>query len=478
MLPISHKQLYFLLLFFIGMAGLTYINRLPTGDDAWFAEQSYWFQKEGVIRSEYFRGLLGWEDQILVSHKLFLIFGAGLIYLFGHELPVIQLTGFIFFCIIVLELFFYLYEKEQKLSSWYLLAIFVLVFSNRLLVKMSFQNRPEMMLAALGLGSFLLLRNKETSGGKVALAGVLAGMAFLCHLNGIIYLIGGFGLLIYTRSYRKAMLFGVVGGLTSLFYFVDVIAVDNGFYLWYKQFSADPATQNAFGFSSKLWQLLTYPRMFVHSPEQLALTLLLGFLLWHQRQNLKRLPINLRVYGLLIFFSFWVITKGNSALYMILFIPFMLLLVYELYHMAPFTNRALKWVLVVYLAIGTFGMGQLIYANFKTGNLPVAYENLQKYIPDNKVGFVPLTFFFNEYDDYKRLLTHENYMLHFGKKGLTTAQMAKWAYHKGAGFIVMDYKHKPEKYYPKGGTKFIPHFKLAFYDGRFGIYTEHKNKTK
>lgn len=462
------------MLFFIGLTGLTYFNRHPSGDDAWFAEQSYWFQKEGIIRSEYFRGLLGWEKQILVSHKLFLIFGAALIHVFGHELPVLQFTGFIFFCIIIFELFFYIHDKEQKLNSWYLPAIFILVFSNRLLVKMSFQNRPEMMLAALGFGSFLLLRNKNAKGSKVALAGVLAGIAFLCHLNGIIYLIGGFGLLIYLREYRNALLFGIVGGFTSLLYFTDVILTQNGFQTWYYQFSGDPATQNAFGFSSKIWQLLTYPRMFLHSPEQLALSLLLIFLLWYQRKRLSIIPVNLRVYSLLIFLSFWVITKSNGALYMILFIPFMLALVYELYRLQPFTNHVLRFVLGVYLVIGTFGMCQIIYANFTIGSLPVAYEKLRNHIPDDKTGFVPLTFFFDEYEEYSRLLTHENYMLHFNKKGLTTLNMAKWAHQKGAGFIVMDYKFKPEKYYPKAGTKLIPYYKLSFYDGRFSVYIKKK----
>ncbi|MCF0061731.1 hypothetical protein MUK70_21050 [Dyadobacter chenwenxiniae] len=65
-----------LLSIFIILTVSTYINRFPTGDDAWFGEQSYWLHKEGIIRSEFFRGIVGWEDQILVSHKLFLGFGA------------------------------------------------------------------------------------------------------------------------------------------------------------------------------------------------------------------------------------------------------------------------------------------------------------------------------------------------------------------------------------------------------------------
>jgi hypothetical protein len=63
------------------LATLTYIHRYPTGDDAWFAEQSYWLQKEGIIRSEFFTGVLGWDKHLLVSHKLFLGIGAVIIWI-------------------------------------------------------------------------------------------------------------------------------------------------------------------------------------------------------------------------------------------------------------------------------------------------------------------------------------------------------------------------------------------------------------
>lgn len=103
---VSSRQLISLISILIILTGLTYYHRWPTGDDAWFAEQSYWFDKEGIIRSEFFRGVLGWENQLLVSHKLFLVFGACLMHIFGYQLPVVQLVGFIFFCVLVGELYY------------------------------------------------------------------------------------------------------------------------------------------------------------------------------------------------------------------------------------------------------------------------------------------------------------------------------------------------------------------------------------
>jgi hypothetical protein len=470
MFEISKTKLFVIACCFFTLASLTYIHRYPTGDDAWFAEQSFWLQKQGVIRSEFFRGLLGWENQILVSHKLFLLVGAVFIQLFGYQLPVLQFVGLVFFGVIVGELVIYIRKREGKLYSWYLPAILILIFANRLLIKMSFENRPEMMLAALGFGSFLLIDQAKKSTWKIFFAAVLAGLAFLTHLNGVIYLIAGMVTLIWSRNYRSALVFMLAGGLTCLAYFADIIQVENGLLAWYQQFKADPATQNAFGLSSKLLQLLTYPRLFFHSPEQIALSLLLVFLLWSQRAYIKLLPAGLRVYSLTLLISFWLITKANSALYFLLFIPFMLVLVYELYRVRPFQNRALKLVVATYFVIGIVGMCKIIYTNATMEYLPVSYEKLRKDIPDNKSGFVPLTFFFNEYEQYPRLLTHENYKLQSQKKGMTTLKMAKWAYKNGAGFIVMDYKFRPEPYFPKAGTKKIPFYKLSFFNGRFAIY--------
>jgi branched-subunit amino acid transport protein len=125
-----------------------------------------------------------------------------------------------------------MYQKERNANSRNILFILILIFSNRLLIKMSFENRPELMLAALGFGSFLCLQTKSATVSKSLLAGVLAGMAMLCHLNGIIYLIAGFGTLLYFRQYKNASYFALAGGLTGLVYFSDILLADNGFSIW------------------------------------------------------------------------------------------------------------------------------------------------------------------------------------------------------------------------------------------------------
>jgi hypothetical protein len=348
----------------------------------------------------------------------------------------------------------------------------ILVFSNRILIKMSFENRPEIMLAALGFGSFLFIsKNKNDVPGSAA-AGILAGLAFLSHLNGVIYLAAGAGTLLYLKQYKNAFLYILVGGLVSLTYFADVMLAENGLAIWQYQFLNDPAVQRAFGIGSKLLVMLTYPVMFFHSPEQIALSLLLVFLIWHQRKSLKQLPVPLRVYTVMLMLAFWLVTKKNAGLYLTLFLPFMLVLSYELYKIRPFSSRLLKTVLAIYFVIGIYGTFQIIYKNLTIEYLPVSYSRLRQQIPDQKSGFVPLTFFFNEIERYPRLMAHENFKIQsiMAKSKMSAANMASWANKNGAGFILMDYKYRPEAFYPKAGTRKLPFYKLTFFDGRFAVY--------
>ncbi|UHG89628.1 hypothetical protein [Spirosoma oryzicola] len=474
----SKTPLRVILFVLIGLTALTYYHRNPTGDDAWFAEQSYWFVKDGVIRSEFFRGLLGWENQLLVSHKLFLLFGAGLIKLFGYQLPVVQFVGLISFVVVVAEVIAYLRQREGTYDSWYLLAILILIFSNRLLIKMSFENRPEIMLAALGFGSFLCLDSKQLSSLKTALAAFLAGLAVLSHLNGVIYLLAGLGTLLYLRRYKQAFLFTVVGGVTSLFYFTDIVLADNGFATWYYQFRHDPATQSAFGWYPKLLVILTFPKLFFESPEQVALSLLLVFLLWHQRRFIKHVPSVLKIYSVIVVLSFWLLTKKASGTYLPLFMPFMLVLVYELYRLNSFKNLALYVVLAAYFIIGLVGTIEIIRRNFTMRYLPLSYQDLRKAIPAHTKGLVPLTFFFNEYEHYGKLLTSENYKHQSTPSDDPANAMAQWANDRDVDFILLDHTFRPEGYYPKPGTDSLAHYKLGYFDGRFAVYLHAKTRAQ
>lgn len=474
MIPITQLRkthLVGLLLFFVVLTLSTYLNRFPTGDDAWFGEQSYWLEKEGIIRSEFFRGIVGWERQILVSHKLFLAFGAVVIHFFGYDLPILKISGLLFFLILVGQIMFYINKSEKSYKLHYTLAIAILIFSNRLLIKMSFENRPEMMVAAFGFGSFLVLNYHNKSWSGAFLGGILGGLAFLTHLNGCIYVIAGFvSLFILKVPFKVILSFTLGAAITCSLYFIDVFMAHNGLGMWWFQFRNDPATEASFDLYGKIIQLITYPRLFFQSPEQLALSLLVTYLIWIWRKSLNTLPQFLKVYFPTLVISFWLITKANAGMYLVLFIPFMLVLTYELYRLKPVTHHFFKWLLAIYFVIGIFGSVQLIRKNLTLGHLPKTYQSLKKILPRDKVGVVPLTFFFNEYDNFKTLRAHENYKLFCHKVNMTPDGFGRWAKASNAGFILMDYQFNPETFFPPASDSNIENYHRAYFDGRFAVF--------
>jgi len=70
------------------------------------------------------------------------------------------------------------------------------------------------------------------------------------------------------------------------------------------------------------------------------------------------------------------------------------------------------------------------------------------------------------------LLTHENYKLYSGKKNMTAGKFGKWSFKSGADFILMDYDFNAESYFPAPGTAKIPFYHLAYFDGRFAVYSK------
>jgi|GEM_PF-2164666 hypothetical protein len=141
-------------------------------------------------------------------------------------------------------------------------------------------------------------------------------------------------------------------------------------------------------------------------------------------------------------------------------------------HDQPFidTTKSFKVILGIYFIIGLYGTIAIIHKNLSREYMPDLYEQIGSRLPQGKVGVVPLTFFFNEYNDYHRLLTHENYKLFAKKKNMSARKFSEWSRYKGAQFIVMDYLFNRETFYPKPGTRKIPYFRLVFFNGRFAIY--------
>ncbi|MBB6002058.1 hypothetical protein [Arcicella rosea] len=455
---------------------LSYYNRFPTGDDAWFAEETYWLLKDGVIRSEFFRGLLGWEKQLFVSHKLFLCFGSIMMLIGGSSLYVLKLTSLLFLALLVFLFKGYIAHRQLEKTSLYI--VLFLLFSNTLIVKMSFEYRPEVMMMTLGFASYLLIQYQQKY--LVALGGVLSGMALLCHLNGIIYIIAGFFMFIFSGKKIKALIFIVFASLTSIFYFYDIWQA-NGFDVWLYQFRNDPATQNAFGLVNKLKVMLSFPSIFFKSPQEMAISILLISFCWTYRKKLNELPRNLIVYAIVLVISFWLITKRASGLYEMLFIPIMMTFIIELFGLIEDKpsfklSKPILFAFFLYFVIGFVGIIQLIHKIHSRPFLPDKYAALRKFIPAKSKGLVPLQFFFNEYENHESLLCFENFDFQLAQSTLKadTESLANWARKNNVKFILFDYKNNKANFFPKP-REVLKGYQLSYFDGDFAVYVELKN---
>ncbi|TAH05932.1 MAG: hypothetical protein EAZ14_13020 [Runella slithyformis] len=283
-------------------------------------------------------------------------------------------------------------------------------------------------------------------------AGIFAGLALLAHLNGVIFVLAGFLTLLLTKYATKALLFILAATFVSCFYFYDVLQTPNGLETWWFQFSNDPATQKSFGIYAKLKVLLSFPLIFVESPEQLALTVVLLVMLWVQRKNWVLLNKTLIIYTLSLLFCFWILTKSATAIYQVLFIPTMILLILEL--STPVNDYSKAFVLKIgiafYLIVGVVGNLQIIIKNAHYN--PDRYAVVRNKIGDKAKGVVPINFFFNEYSHYPKLLCHTNYyvqvLLPASVNTPNSGHFFEWAKKNKVTFVLFDYDNDYTAHYP------------------------------
>lgn len=333
-------------------------GRGMTFDDAWFGEQIYFLDKEGVVRSELFRGFLGWDKQIFVFHKLHIYAGAFFSKIWGFSLFAVKAVELFYLFFLALVFYFSarrFWASDKLISSFALASLFL----TPLVIEFSFASRPELLCAALGLASFSFLVKSNPSVSLLLLAGLCAGLSALTHLNGIVYLAAGC-LTLYIRpssrysQNRKTMRkFSVISyfctgfGLGTALYFVDVILAGSFAQMIY-QFQSDPAVRH--GITAKFFNIIDLPDLFGHTAFEAILTILVLISgVWLARKNrIKNDPLLLYLISLLI--SYGILANRNTRYYYLLFLPFFLVVIWRaifLVHVKPFA---------IWLLLGFFGI--------------------------------------------------------------------------------------------------------------------------
>jgi hypothetical protein len=450
----------------------TFYRRFPTGDDAWFAEQSYWLAKSGLIRSNYFKGMLFWDQHLLVSHKFFILIGSFVYRIFGISLYAFQSISFV--AELILIGLIYQYIRQRQLGNKAPFMLLFLIFGNISLVTMSFENRPEIILATLGFASFLCVDKSNKY--WAALAGILAGLALLTHLNGIVFVVAGFFLLLKTKRWHDLIFYSFTSFFVSILYFLDVFLSDH-FQLWYYQFTNDPAVVSSLGIQHKLWVMLKFPLIFVGSFKEVGVTLILLTLLYLNKSRLKDLPKNAVYYLIFSILTLWLVTKSVTGFYQLLFLPLLIVLILELLNFMKSDFLLNKWTVFVFFFftfIGVFGQIQLLNKIHSRPYLPEKYAEISNKIGNKSCGIVPLNFFFNDYDKFGQLYCIENFWpMNVHREAHTLEELGKFAVDRNVNFILID-KHSLNKPAYIDQKSIIPSFQLTYSDGNIFLFNRNK----
>lgn len=448
---------------------VTCYHRSEHFDDAWFAEQSYWLVKDGWVRSELFRGMNEWEDRIYVFHKLFIYAGALIMSILGFTLEISKLltTG----CALLSGWLIWQYSRRiSRQQQWLTL---ILYFGCGTVVRYFSVNRPEIMCMSLGFGSYLALDRPGGKSPNVLLGGVLAGLAALTHLNGLIYLATGAVWLFIRLGWRSGIWFSLAGGLALCIYGLDAL-LDNRFDVMINQFINDPATQSNFKIIDKLRVMVNYHQLFFHSHGEIPLSILVLLCLLVFRQSVSTSqPILL--YLIILVVAFWLLTKSNFDFYYILFVPWLAISVAScvisfLPQRPMWQQRIGKGLLIGYYSLALFSIVKVSVENYTVPYVPAYNRILAQQMPFKQTRIIaPISFFFGQMDSY-RIHGLSYYSALNNRTPLSLNEFFQLAEREDAKYVVSDGYKTASYIIPLNAPVHVGSYKRIFQDKMTSIY--------
>ena len=309
-----------------GATFLAFITALTIGireDEAWISEPVFWFVQEGKVRSMLWQGYYLHEQEVAVHHFLFVRITAALLHILPWHILSLRILPFVagLLCAWLLVKFA---RKEYNLSSKQaLLAGAVFLFFPINYEYLTYY-RPEFFVALCGFGSFWCLYRFPAETKWAILAGLLAGLAMLMHLNGLIYVCAGGSYLLLKRQWKSMFLFGVASVLAFLPYLV-VILQNLELFQYQLTSPANSAGKNI-GWLGPFINLLNEQKRLFRGPHTIVVTVLALasiFLLVKSKKQDKNLLLYL---GLFMLFM-GLLASSKTSQYSILFYPFFALLI-------------------------------------------------------------------------------------------------------------------------------------------------------
>ncbi len=333
----SRKFLLIIILITVIIFAISMWHRYMYIDDCWHGEEAYWLAKDGVVKTKSMEGILGFENKVMVYHKLNIILGAAVIKLFGWSVYYLKLMTLFFYAFF----FFFLFKFTKKFSDRYTLNHFIIsslfIFVNPLMVYLGFTYRPEILAMFFGFLSYFTLESYLQSS-KIkwlTAAALFAGLAFFTHLNAMIFPIAGFVLLLYYRKYKALGLFSIITLCTCMLYTYDLWQ-GNNFQIFVYQIENWPTLklgQTYFDSSiinfitKKAVNLLNEHQRFFWGDKVMAFSAIFFFALIYKFKLLASKYRSLLIYTITLILALNLTGSHIAERFLIYYYPFMALIV-------------------------------------------------------------------------------------------------------------------------------------------------------
>jgi hypothetical protein len=400
------------------LAIATMVGRPPANDDAWFIDQAWFVASEGRLRSELFRGMLGWEDWLYITQKAGVLLTSVFVRVLGVVPLAAQLPGLLYAIVAALVLAAYV-RRACPGNRTALLVSGAMLVANGAFVDFAFLVRPELMLGALALASCAVLEGvfvpRWRAGWRAALAGALAGASALFHLNGSMVMTAGGLFLLVRRRWLEAFVYSVAALAVASLYALDAV-VRHEVPRMVHQFLLDPATVGSTSLPDKLATVAEVHRIFLHSPAQIAILVTIVFAAVACRRlrpaeaaatGAAGAASGLLAYIAALFVAFVVLLNRPANMYALLFCPLAMALFGVLHarlrsDARPGLRRAAA---VVFAASMIAGLGHdvgLLIGNAEARDEVQFNQHVASLLPKKHVAVIaPLRFVFGQMENFR-----------------------------------------------------------------------------
>lgn len=325
-------------------------------DDPWFMDQAWFIATEGKLRTQLFAHFLGWDQWIYVSQKAHVCFTALFVALLGPTASAARVPALFYGAALLVAVGLYARRSLAKETVW---LCFALIVIHRSFASAAFICRGDLAVAALGFGSFVALTRD-----RPRLAGALAGLSPVFHLNGVVFVVAGFLVLVWRdRSLKRAWGYGVVAASAASVVVWDALFRGELSVLLY-QFQNDPAAGGSRSLAAKLANIAIVHQLFFHTAVHAALTVwvILSLVLIHLRGAAARVEKDalLVPYFVSLALSFILLLNRVTVHYYVLFLPFFAVIVVSA-HKLP--SRIWRFVGLAFVIVALGANAEMIKAN-------------------------------------------------------------------------------------------------------------------